>query len=116
MFKNKLINVFILLYLIKLDFVFASTNSKVELSTILLMSIIVIFNFICSNDDVKNKMILSKIFKLNFSDIEINYIIANIIRLLFILAYYFFVIPIIIDFFIASIQLIIRIIKNKKQL
>lgn len=114
MFKNKTINIFILLYLIKFNYVFANTSSGINISTIFLMSVIVVYNIICAFEDIKNKMLLSKIIKFNFSEMEINYIITNLIRLIFILAYYFFVIPIFIDFIIATIQLIFRIIKKKK--
>ena len=114
MFKNKKINIFILLYLIKFNHVYASNSSKVEIGFILFMLIMVIFNFMSTKNDKKNRMLLSNIFEFDSGDIEINYFIKNIIRLIFIVAYYFFVIPIFIDFFIATIQLIIKNIKIKK--
>ncbi len=115
MFKNRFINLFILFYIMSFNIVFAATNSKVEISSIVFMTIVVIYNLICSKDDNKKRMILTNIFTFDFSNMEINYVIVNIIRLIFILAYYFFVIPIIIDFIIATILLIIRIIKKEKK-
>ncbi len=115
-FKN-ILNCFILLYLFNVNFVFASNkyDSKIDISMIIFFSCIVIFNLICSKDDKKHKMILTNILKFSLKELEINYVITNVVRLIFILAYYFFVIPIIIDFFIAFIQILYRNIKSNKK-
>ena len=94
-------------------FAISISDTRVDIKVIIVMSIAVLFNFIAVCNKEKKHMILS--FILNFNIEEIPYFFINVLRLFFIIGYYFFVIPIVIDFFIVIIYLIKNIIKEYKK-
>ena len=90
-----------------------SFNTEVSLITIILLSILAIYNLVCSKEDKKKRLILTNILKLDLREYDINLVVNNIIKLIFIVAYYIFVIPLIIDFIIGTFNIIVKKVKNK---